>query len=455
MDISVFQNLSTLRYHPDQSRLWASQARFQIVTSGRRSGKTEISGKRKFVLMVLYGTNAERPRYFAGAPTTQQARRIYWKDLKKLTKPYWARKPNETRMQIDLITGAEIHVLGLDVPERVEGDPWDGCVLDEYANMKKEVWKNHVRPALSTPGRPPGWAYFIGVPEGMNHYYDLVEKTKQRMIEEGENSPWQYFHWISADILDPNEIEEARRDLDELTYLQEYEGTFVNFSGRAYYNFDESKHCVKLNYDPNGDLIFCFDFNVSPGVAVVVQEQNYIDPHTMLPIVGKYVSGIIGEVYIPRNSNTVSVCKKLIADWGHHRGEIFLYGDSTGGSKGSAKIIGTDWDIITAMMNDHYGVHRINMNVPATNPRERLRVNSVNSRFLNLMGEIRIQIDPSRAPYTKKDFDAVTVLEGGSGEIDKKSDLTKTHLSDSFGYYIAREYPAHGGHQGLAKISGF
>ena len=40
--------------------------------------------------------------------------------------------------------------------------------------------------------------------------------------------------------------------------------------------------------------------------------------------------------------------------------------------------------------------------------------------------EVRLMVDPSRAPKTVKDFEGVTLLQGGSGEIDKGAnpDLT-------------------------------
>ena len=40
-----------------------------------------------------------------------------------------------------------------------------------------------------------------------------------------------------------------------------------------------------------------------------------------------------------------------------------------------------------------------------------------------------------------KDFEGVKLLEGGSGEIDKKADPMLTHLTDGIGYYIAKEFP--------------
>jgi hypothetical protein len=77
---------------------------------------------------------------------------------------------------------------------------------------------------------------------GRNHYYETAEKAQAELAELGAESEWGYFHWKSADILPAKEIEAAKRDLDPLTFAQEYEASFVNFEGRAYYAFgDENK----------------------------------------------------------------------------------------------------------------------------------------------------------------------------------------------------------------------
>jgi hypothetical protein len=367
--------------------------------------------------------------------------------------PDWAFFPNkrraisESELNIRLVSGAELWVFGLDKPERVEGTPWDGGVLDEFGNMKKQTWGAHVRPALSDR---LGWCMFIGVPEGRNHYYDLVEEARtdeQECEREGKSSLWGTYHWVSADILDPSEVEAAKRDLDELTFKQEYEGSFVYFQGRVYYPFDREKHCRRLTYDPDRPIAFCFDFNVAPGIAVICQEQELPGQTmevsrgnglvTIEPVVG---TGIIGEVYIPRNSNTRMVCKKLWTDWETHRGKIYCYGDATGGSSGSAQTEGSDWDIVRQEFRDKWN-DRVHYRVKQGNPRERARINAVNSRLLSTAGIIRMLIDPVGAPKTVKDLEGVRVVEGGSGEIDKRSDPMLTHLTDALGYYVEYEFP--------------
>jgi hypothetical protein len=76
-------------------------------------------------------------------------------------------------------------------------------------------------------------------------------------------------------------------------------------------------------------LMLCFDFNVSPGVAVACQEHDD----------GTHV---VGEVFIPRNSNTPMVCRKLLSLYGERqRAPIEVYGDASGGAGGSAKVAGS------------------------------------------------------------------------------------------------------------------
>ena len=415
--------------------------RFVVCPSGRRSGKTEYA-KRAIVSKALECLYPDG-RFVCAAPTREQAKDIYWEDMKTLVPKACIAHISETKLCITLVHGPKIFIMGMDKPERVEGTPLDGIILDEFGNMKKNVWKDHVRPALATIGRP-GFAWFIGVPEGRNHYYDLVKRAQGK-----RQKNWGYYQWSAEDILDEEEIEDLRDDLDELTYNQEIKGLFINFQGRAYYNFDQEVHAIEtVEYDPTKDLIFAFDFNIAPGVCAVMQEQIY---HGDNPNISRRFTACIGEVYIPRNSNTLRVCDRLILDWKHHTGNVFLYGDSTGGNQGTAKVSGSDWDLIRKKLKPVFR-DRLKFRVPSKNGPERVRVNAMNSRIKTINGQIRFLVDPDNAPNVCKDFEGVSVLEGGSGEIDKKSDLALTHISDAIGYYIVEKFPLEEGGLAITDI---
>lgn len=416
-----------LREHDGQDALWHTKARFVVLPCGRRSGKTEIA-KRKLVLEALNpDTGYDDPNYFAAAPTRDQAKRIFWRDLKALLPKELAVKISESELLIELVNGASVYVVGMDKPERIEGLSWNGGVLDEYANMKPSVWQENVRPALSDR---KGWCWLIGVPEGRNHYYDAWEYACS-----GKDPEWAGFTWKSSEILPESEIESARAVLDPLTFQQEYEASFVTFEGRCYYPFLRETHCAPLAhlYRPDAPLAFCFDFNVDPGVACVCQE-------TLLPS-GAEGTAVIGEVWIPRNSNTPAVCRRLIQDWGSHRGKIVCYGDASGGARGSAKVMGSDWDLIKAEFRNAPFADRVSYKVPRANPPERSRVNAVNSRLMSGAGVIRLMVDPEKAPHVVKDLEGVILLKGGSGEIDKRATPELSHISDALGYEQFTEFP--------------
>lgn len=449
------------RLLPQQRSFLFSETRFNVVAAGRRSFKTE-GAKRRLVRKAIKSYRyPEGTRFIASAPTYGQAHRIYWKDLKKLVpRSFIVGEPRETSLDINLINGYQISVVGMDKPERVEGPPIGHFLADESANMKPEVWEEHVSPALSETF---GTADFIGVPEGRNHFYDLFCAA-----EADDTGEWKAHHWTAAEalpmylgsrvdrrmlpddirdlpedilgqILAAREIKSAKGRMDPVSYDQEYNAAFVNFTGRAYYRFDKKVHAAhRLPYQPDRYLIFCFDFNVDPGVAIVCQEFD-ADFRPGWPA----FTGCIGEVHIPKNSNTPAVCNKLIADWSDkHHGVVRIYGDQTGGARSTVMEDGSsNWDIVRVKLRDKFA---ISFRIPSCNPTQISRVNSMNSRIQAEDGTIALRVDPVRCPNLVKDLDGVQLLEGGSGEIDKKIDLRLTHASDALGYYVSKEYPVRG-----------
>lgn len=403
-----------------QRRYWESQTRYNVIPAGRRSGKSEIA-KRRLVKKALSHSKYPDAWFIAGAPTRAQARRLFWNDLKKLV-PSWAvgGRISESELSIPLINGAKIQVIGLEVAQRVEGTPIVHALLDECADIRPEVWPMHLRPSLSDR---QGTVDFTGVPEGRNWLYDLF-------IDAQSLDDWTAITWTSEEVLPlylgeeeaKKELASARATLDELTYDQEYRASFVTFQGRAYYNFSLEHNIGSWKYEPSAPLFLCFDFNVEPGVAVVIQEFN-----------GNSV--VIDEIYIPRNSNTEIVGRAVVERYGQHPGEIFVYGDATGGARGTAKIAGSDWDILKRILPS-----KSRWRVPKSNPKEKSRVNAMNSRLKTADGLRHLYVNSS-CVNTIKDFEGVEFLKGSAGEIDKKGDPRLTHITDAIGYYVAKKYP--------------
>jgi hypothetical protein len=424
-----------LDHHPTHAALWNSRARFKVVPAGRRSGKTELA-KRKGVLLAMAHDRGTNGRYLFGAPTREQAKEIFWHDLKLLV-PSWAlaREPLESELRIPLVNGANVQVVGLDRPQRIEGSPVDWICLDEYGDMKPEAWDAHVSPAVDTRGRE-GSVWFIGKPVGRNHYYDLFVKAQTpRMRERG----WEGFTWKSSDILDPQVVEDARLRMDPRTFDQHYNASFLDFTGRVYYGFSRETHAVEpLPYYPTWPLIIAFDFNVEPGVAVILQEQPYEGDRRE---VAQSITAVIGEVWIPVHSNTLAVSRRLAELWGEHVGPVRVYGDASGGQRSTSAtdLQGGDWRIVRDILGKTFG-DRLTINVGKANPSVRDRVNAVNTRLRTSDGVIRMLVDPDEAPHVAKDFDGV-VYKPGTSDILKIPGGELTHVTDALGYYVHRRWP--------------
>lgn len=411
-----------------QTLVARSKARFRVLVSGRRFGKTKLA-----IEELAQHASVPGRRCWYVAPTYRQAQQICWQMLKdRLSGLNWIARKNESDLSLILKNGSSISLRGADNFESLRGVGLHFLVMDEFADIKPEAWFEVLRPTLSDTG---GKALFTGTPKGRNWAYDLYMKGR-----DPDDAGWESFSFTTLEggNVPLDEVETARRELDELTFNQEYNASFVNFEGRAYYPFLVETHTAPLRhlYRPEAKLIFCFDFNVEPGVAAVCQELT-------LPN-GLDCTAVIGEVHIPRNSNTPAVCRKLIQDWGQHRGPVLCYGDATGGSRGSAKVSGSDWDLIKSEFRQAPFGSRVIYRVPSANPPERARVNAVNSRLQSHAGDIRLMVDQHQAPHVVKDLEGVTLLKGGSGEIDKKADPALSHISDALGYYITTEFPIQG-----------
>lgn len=388
-----------------------SPHRFNVVPAGRRSGKTEIA-KRRLWLALLKGSAFGPPRLFAAAPTRDQAKKIYWDDLKRMAPRFMLDgEPRESDLIIRVQGGGELHVVGMDKPERIEGQPWDGGVLDEYANMKEEAWAANVRPALSDRR---GWCDLIGVPEGRNHYYEKWLAAKEMMATAGDASEWGAFTWLSSSVLPESEVDAARRDLDPRTYRQEYEASFEGYSGVVYYAFDRAFNVRPCEYRPELPLHVGMDFNINPMSATV---------HQLHGDGAAAVDHQVAEVVLD-TSNTDEMADHLMRVYsrGGDVSHITVYPDPAGHQRRTSAQGRTDISILRS--------RGFNVVALSSHPKVRDRVNCGNARYCNAAGERRSFIDPSCRLTIQA---AERLVYGQDGEPDKTGGFD--HLMDARTYF--------------------
>jgi predicted phage terminase large subunit-like protein len=199
-----------------QQEVFSDPTRFKIVAAGRRTGKSRLAAWK----LILNALQVERGHVFYVAPTQGQARDIMWSTLLELGHEV-IKNAHINNLQITLINGATISLKGADRPETMRGVSLKYLVMDEYADMKPEVWEQILRPALADQ---KGGALFIGTPMGRNHFYDLYMYG-----EMGDDPTYKSWHFTSYDneLLDPEEIDMAKKSMSSFAFKQEFMASFA------------------------------------------------------------------------------------------------------------------------------------------------------------------------------------------------------------------------------------
>ena len=408
--------------HPVQLALVGAVAngvRFPVVPAGRRSGKTERA--KRFVAKMGMKNPAER--YFIAAPTHTQVKKMYWADMKQLCLcSLQAKAPSETDLIIFLNNGTEIHLIGLDRPQRIEGVFWSGGVIDEIADIKPEAWEANIRPALDTfnPTRPDyrAWCWLIGVPDGLNHYYDMA-----KYAESANDPDWKVYHWKSSEILPEATIAAAKRQMSAKQYKQEYEASFEGATGRIYEDYDLSNH-TDAKIEPHEQLLWMHDQNFTPlSSAIGVRRGN-----------GLF---LLNEIVL-----TSAVSKQSAAEFvekykDHKNKHVLVYGDPAGraGEKHGHASDYTDIEGVLKASGWAF-TRKVKHAAPAIKDRQ----NAVRAKVCTADGTRTLFVNPSTAKWCDKGLATVQLQKGSTFQEDQTNKYQ--HITTAIGYCIDVEWPS-------------
>ena len=407
-----------LKDHPVQLALISEGKRFPVVPAGRRSGKTERF--KRFLAKAAMNNDGEK--YFCAAPTRDQVKKIYWDDLKKLTlSSTHERKPSETELIIYLPNGSEIHCIGLDKPERIEGIPWTGGGIDEIADIKDGAWEAHILPALNTvnPIRPDyrAWCWLLGVPDGLNHYYDMAEYAKS-----GVDPEWGYYHWKSSEILPPDVIESAKRQMGEKQFKQEFEASFETASGRIYEDYSQA-NLTQEEIKQTEALHWMHDQNYTPlssAIGVIRDDNIYL------------LDEIILTSAVSRQS-----AQEFVERYKHHQNKVvYVYGDPAGraGEKHGQE---SAYSQIEEVLSD--AGWKFERRVKKKHPAIKDRQNSVRAKIANAAGDVSLFVNKQKAKYCDKGL-ATCQLKKGSTFLEEETEYQ--HITTAIGYFVDYLWPS-------------
>ena len=383
-----------------QSEIFLSPARFRAVVAGRRFGKTFLSTGE----ILRAASNGVNRNCWYVAPTYGAAKEIAWDMLLDTIPEQYIKKRNETALNLKLINGSSIALKGAEKPHNLRGRALDFVVLDEFADMRPETWNEVIRPSLSDR---MGSALFIGTPKGRNHFYDLWATGL-----DGADG-WHSFQYTTLEggNVPEEEIEQARMDLDERTFNQEYCAEFVTYSGLIYYAFSRELSVVNID-DTGSTLHIGMDFNLDPMSAVVCLRHG----QDLLAI----------DEIVMYGSNTDEMVAEIKERYPNRH--IIIYPDPASRQRKTSAGGRTDLSIL---QNAGFSVK-----VKKQHPLVRDRINAVNSRLLSGDGERHLFISPT-CKQTIKSLERQTYKEGTSQPNKDGFD----HMNDALGYLVEYMFP--------------
>ena len=237
--------------------------RFGVAVAHRRMGKTVLAVNH--LIRAALTCPKARPRFAYIAPTFTQGKQIAWDYLKHYTAVIPGVTVNETELRIDLPNGGQVRIYGADNPDRLRGIYLDGAVLDEYGLMQSRTFTEVVAPCLVDR---QGWAFFIGTPNGKNHFWDIVRQA------EGQ-ADW-FVATYRADethLIAPEELTRARAVMSEDEYAQEFLCSFEASVKGAVYAAElsavrEQGRVATVPYDPRLPVDTYWDLGIGDATAI-------------------------------------------------------------------------------------------------------------------------------------------------------------------------------------------
>ena len=383
-----------------QKDIITDKNRFKIIISGRRSGKTMCA----LASLAKYSRYPNRKCMYV-APTYRMAKQIVFDDLLQMLKDKgWLKRVNQSDLLFTLINDSQIYLRSADNPDSIRGIGLDYVVLDEAADISEDAWRAVIRPTLSDR---EGHAMIISTPKGRGYLYDLYNDAKHQ-------PDWRSWQFTTAQggIVSDAELQQAKLDLDERTYKQEYEAQFVDYSGLIYYAFGEHNiQDIQFSNTEQTPIHIGIDFNVDPGAAVIAWKHSG----------GIHIFDEL-EIY---GTNTQEMTLEIQRRYPNRK--YFCYPDASGAQRRSS----------AGGVTDHIILKNAGflLKVGSINPSVKDRIASVNS--VCKADNLKLTISPS----CKKTINALRkhTYKEGTRQPDKNTGLD--HLNDALGYLVNNLYP--------------
>ena len=215
---------------------------------------------------------------------------------------------NQAEQKIRFKNGSILQCIGGDTYDTslVGTNPY-AVILSEYALMPPDIF-SFIRPILAANG---GWCLIVSTPRGKNHLWHLYKLAQ-------ELPDWKVFLHRASDIQHiPSEVlAKERAEMDEGTFLQEYECSFERGISGSYYGtyLDSLKlkgQICPVPWEPGLLTHLAIDIGVNDATTII-----------WFQVVGEGVSIRIIDCY-SNNNLGLDHYAKIIQDKPYRMGKLF------------------------------------------------------------------------------------------------------------------------------------
>lgn len=245
-----------------------------VVCAGVRGGKTAISAYlvlKTFLqgLEDILEGKKDSIKIWVVAPSYELTQKVFEYVVKWFLKVHPEMGKNISYRpfpEIKLSNGVWIQCKSAENPNSLLGEEIDFCVVDEAAQIKREIWETYLFARLSSRR---GRVIFISSPFGQNWFYDEYSRAEQL---------GNAFHFRTLDnpYYPPEKWEEAQKILPKQVFEQEYEASFLPDAAAVFRGIDQviKDNCLS-DVIPNHRYILGLDLGKHEDFTVITVIDKY------------------------------------------------------------------------------------------------------------------------------------------------------------------------------------
>ena len=210
--------------------------KYYIVSIGRQFGKTLLAENQT----LYWAINNKGCKIGWVSPVYSQCKKVYGEIFKAIANTPYISDSNKSDLLIQFANGSTLQFFSAERFDNIRGNTFDYLICDEFAFIKKEAWTEVLKATILVKGKK---VLIISTPKGKNHFFELFNQGK-------ENPAYYSIAGTSYDNpkIPIEELEDARRNLPEHVFKQEYLAEFLDDGSAVFKNV---KECIKLGSPSN------------------------------------------------------------------------------------------------------------------------------------------------------------------------------------------------------------